>query len=320
MARSATQGDTDSSEKADDLTLAPAPVPDGESEDGTGTDVMNNNVLPVVSSNGEGNKGDLYTVIARSGVNLRTGPGTQFSIARSLPLGTSLYIVKREGDWALVDLQGDGAADGHVLASFLKQDAAPASPSEPAVSTVVGTQGLDVATLQTIMNKCAGVKIKSKLDLDEVVYALNKAMTLAGAVTKLRQVAFLSQAVIETDYFRTYQEYGQGRGKDYAPYYGRGIHQLTWKETYRACSHAVFQDDRLVNDPDLILKDIEVNVKATAWYWRDYKPFNRLADARDVDGIIHLLYGGTINSPNPAVRKSVILRRGYYTTIESILA
>jgi len=75
----------------------------------------------------------------------------------------------------------------------------------------------------------------------------------------------------------------------------------------------------LVQNPDLIISDIEVNVKATAWYWRDYKPFNSLADARNIDEIIHRLYGGKITSPNPKVRNSVLLRRSYYTTIGALL-
>jgi putative chitinase len=160
--------------------------------------------------------------------------------------------------------------------------------------------------------------VKSRLDLKVVAKALDDAMIAAEADTRLREVAFLSQAVIETDYFRTFQEYGKGAGKPYFPYYGRGMHQLTWKPTYAACSKAVFGDDRLVRDPDLI-KDISVNIQATAWYWRDYKPFNHLADAKDIDEIIHRLYGGTIRSPKPAVRKSVLLRRSFYTTIRDLL-
>jgi predicted chitinase len=97
------------------------------------------------------------------------------------------------------------------------------------------------------------------------------------------------------------------------------MHQLTWKPTYAACGKAVFGDDRLVRDPDLIIRDINVNIQATAWYWRDYKPFNRLADAQDIDEIIHRLYGGTIRSPKPVVRKSVLLRRSFYTTIKDVL-
>ena len=74
-----------------------------------------------------------------------------------------------------------------------------------------------------------------------------------------------------------------------------------------------------MRDPNLIIKDINVNIQATAWYWRDYKPFNQLADAQDIDEIIHRLYGGTIKSRKPEVRKSVELRRSFYTTIKDLL-
>lgn len=310
---------------------APMPQPGGDAADVTPDDLALASVAAAVPSLGASVMPAVdpaYTVIARSGLNLRAGPGVEFPVIGSLPLGARVHVVKQDGAWALVDGMGDGAADGHVLLSFLRKDAAAvpgpalglagAATAGPAAARG-GFVTLDVSTLQTIMNRCAGVRIRSKLDLDQVVYALNKSMSLANATTLLREVAFLSQAVIETDYFRTFAEYGAGRGKKYAPYYGRGIHQLTWEDTYRACSRAVYHDDRLFDDPDLVLRDIEVNVAATAWYWRDHKPFNSLADVRDIDAIIHLLYGGTINSPNPDVRRSVQLRRGYYATIGSIL-
>jgi hypothetical protein len=74
-----------------------------------------------------------------------------------------------------------------------------------------------------------------------------------------------------------------------------------------------------VENPDLIISDINTNIKATAWFWRDYKPFNSLADAENIDEIIRRLYGGTINSKNPKVRRSVELRRGYYKIIRITL-
>lgn len=178
---------------------------------------------------------------------------------------------------------------------------------------------VDKIVLQAIMDRCSGIKnLKSTLNLDEVVRALNDSMKLAEANNRRREVGFLSQSVIETDYFRTFEEYGKGKGKDYYPYYGRGIHQLTWKETYDACSRKLFEDNRLVKDPNMIIKDIEVNIKATAWFWRDYKPFNTMSDNEDVDGIIYRLYGGKITSRKPKVRKSVRLRRGFYTSIQRI--
>jgi putative chitinase len=261
-----------------------------------------------------------HQAIARDGLNLRSGPDTKFPAIGNLPLGTAVNIISRDGDWALVDQQGDGAGDGYVFAKFLEERKS-LSGAPPAWSANKADDfiPIDKALLQIIMDRCAKIHIKSKLDLGVVADALNRSMKLADATNRRREVGFLSQAVIETDYFRTFHEYGSGAGKSYAPYYGRGIHQLTWKNTYAACSKALFQDDRLVKTPNLILDDIDVNVKATAWFWRDYKPFNALADAENVDEIIHRLYGGTIASPNPKVRKSVILRRGYYQTIKIAL-
>ncbi|WP_095203940.1 SH3 domain-containing protein [Mesorhizobium carmichaelinearum] len=265
--------------------------------------------------------GDVYVTIARGGLNLRAGPGTEFAVIGNLALGTRVHLLKREGMWGQVDQNGDGAADGHVLLSYLRPEQADGSPSQPAQpsSPSSGFITLDKVLLQTIMDRCGGIRIKSRLDLNVVSDALNRAMLLADADTRLREVAFLSQAVIETDYFRTFEEYGKGQGKPYGRYYGRGMHQLTWEGTYASCSTAVFGDNRLVADPDLIIKDIGTNIQATAWYWRDYKPFNALADARNIDEIIRRLYGGTISSPDPKVRQSVILRRSFYTTIKSIL-
>jgi len=181
---------------------------------------------------------------------------------------------------------------------------------------------IDTTVLQTIMDRCAKVKkghIKSSLNLGTVAGALNHSMALANATNRRREVGFLSQAVIETDYFRTFAEYGKGAGHDYGNYYGRGMHQLTWEATYSACSQALYKDDRLVKNPDLILNDIEVNAQATAWYWRDYKPFNTLADKEDINEIIHRLYGGTEQSKKKAVVDSVHLRQSFYKTIKIIL-
>ena len=50
-----------------------------------------------------------------------------------------------------------------------------------------------------------------------------------------------------------------------------------------------------------------------------YEITGSVADAEDIDEIIYRLYGGRITSNKPAVRKSVTLRRGYYTAIRAIL-
>jgi hypothetical protein len=63
-----------------------------------------------------------YAVIARNGLKLRGGPGTNFTSLRTLAEGTELDVVSLDGansDWARVDLEGDGLLDGYVFAAFL---------------------------------------------------------------------------------------------------------------------------------------------------------------------------------------------------------
>jgi hypothetical protein len=77
--------------------------------------------------------GERLVVIARSGLNLRTGSSTDFQVLKTLPFGTEVFVVAREGEWAVIDLQGDGKADGFMLASLLKPpgEVPPPEPSRP---------------------------------------------------------------------------------------------------------------------------------------------------------------------------------------------
>jgi hypothetical protein len=59
-------------------------------------------------------------VKARGGLWLRRGPGLGFDRARLLAEGSALTIVGFDGEWARVDLEGDGSIDGHVFAAFLQ--------------------------------------------------------------------------------------------------------------------------------------------------------------------------------------------------------
>lgn len=63
-----------------------------------------------------------YVVIARDGLKLRGGPGTNFGSEKTLPAGTELNVIatsEMDPSWARVDIEGDGLLDGYVLASFL---------------------------------------------------------------------------------------------------------------------------------------------------------------------------------------------------------
>jgi Bacterial SH3 domain len=63
-----------------------------------------------------------YAVIARNGLKLRGGPGTNFDSEITLPAGTELNVVETSrlnSAWVRVDVQGDGLLDGYVFAAFL---------------------------------------------------------------------------------------------------------------------------------------------------------------------------------------------------------
>jgi hypothetical protein len=75
-----------------------------------------------------------YVVIARNGLKLRGGPGTNFDSERTLAAGTELEVIavhEPDPSWVRVDLQGDGLLDGYVFASFL-------APAELQVGTGEG--------------------------------------------------------------------------------------------------------------------------------------------------------------------------------------
>ncbi|MEB3190457.1 MAG: glycoside hydrolase family 19 protein [Snowella sp.] len=75
----------------------------------------------------------------------------------------------------------------------------------------------------------------------------------ASSITDRRQLAYI-MATIQHETASTYKpiaEYG-GRRKHYAPYYGRGYVQLTWKYNYEKYSAVVGED--LVNNPDLAMR------------------------------------------------------------------
>lgn len=65
---------------------------------------------------------ETYVVTARSGLNLRGGPGTDYGINDTIEPGKEVNVVTFMGPdelWALVDLDGDGGRDGFMYAEFL---------------------------------------------------------------------------------------------------------------------------------------------------------------------------------------------------------
>lgn len=65
-----------------------------------------------------------YRVVARKGLLLREGPGTDFDVVGGLRLGQTVYVSSITNQWARVDVEGDGQIDGFASAAFLERIAA----------------------------------------------------------------------------------------------------------------------------------------------------------------------------------------------------
>ena len=87
----------------------------------------------------------LFKVIARSGLNLRAGPGENFRVLDTLAAGTLVSGLRRDGGWIQVDIEGDGQADGFMSGSFLQpiSGGLPIAPSDP--GGAAGLHPIDVA-------------------------------------------------------------------------------------------------------------------------------------------------------------------------------
>lgn len=73
-------------------------------------------------------------------------------------------------------------------------------------------------------------------------------------------------------------------------YRGRGLIQVTGKNNYRACSLALFADERLLTTPQL-LEEWQWAVASAGWYW-DMRRVNRLADGDDFEAVTKAINGG----------------------------
>jgi uncharacterized protein (TIGR02594 family) len=62
----------------------------------------------------------LFKVIARSGLNLRAGPGDTYRVLETVPAGTIVTGIGQDGSWVKVDVKGDGQTDGYMFGTFLQ--------------------------------------------------------------------------------------------------------------------------------------------------------------------------------------------------------
>lgn len=135
---------------------------------------------------------------------------------------------------------------------------------------------------------------------------LTKAMVEGSVDTRRRICAFLAQIGHETlslqyvkeiggpSYFAKYDgrvDLGNLQPGDGAKFPGRGLIQITGRSNYLDCSRALFGDDRLLRQPEL-LEQPEYAAKSAVWFWNT-RSLNALADADRFTDITRKINGGT---------------------------
>lgn len=178
-------------------------------------------------------------------------------------------------------------------ASIIPAIAPPPPPPPPAPASV---------TLDELVRIVPQV---SPEQLAGYVAPLNEACAKAAIDTPVRQAAFIAQLVVESDSFRTFEEYASGRAYEgrsdlgnVAPgdgerYKGRGAIQVTGRHNYQSVSDYLGID--FVAHPEL-MSTPENAFETAAWYWQS-RNLNAVSDTGSIESVSRIVNGGTHGLP-----------------------
>lgn len=136
--------------------------------------------------------------------------------------------------------------------------------------------------------------------VEQYIAPLNDAMLHNGIDTPVRQAAFLAQLAVESDSFRTFEEYASGRAYegrtdlgnihpgDGERYKGRGAIQITGRHNYEKVSEHIGVD--FVAHPELLAAP-ENAFTTAAWYWTS-RDLNHVTDTAGIVRVSELVNGG----------------------------
>lgn len=100
-------------------------------------------------------------------------------------------------------------------------------------------------------------------------------------------------SVLEFDSGAAYEgnrNLGNTQPGDGVKFKGRGLIQITGRGNYTACSLALFKDERLLTNPEL-LEQPRYAVASACWFWKDAKGLNLICDKPE-DWIQHSNHTG----------------------------
>lgn len=114
---------------------------------------------------------------------------------------------------------------------------------------------------------------------DQYKAFINNAASKGGITTKTELAMFLAEIMWESGGLVYKSElackdnncsgsYQDSTGISGKYYYGRGYIQLTWGANYKAASLALFNDDRLLQNPDQVATTEEYAWDVSFWFWK----------------------------------------------------
>lgn len=147
-----------------------------------------------------------------------------------------------------------------------------------------------------------------------LVNSLNDVLDTLRCATKEHAAQVLAQLAHESDRFQTMTEYKGEKGK-YAPYFGRGFIQLTWKANYEACRNYWQHYDPhfpdLVRFPDQAAT-LHVAALSTIFYWLNTN-LNYYAMRSNIEEVTALINGTHDAGRNGLANRQIFLKRARHT-------
>ncbi|MFC7446655.1 glycoside hydrolase family 19 protein [Rhodococcus daqingensis] len=176
-----------------------------------------------------------------------------------------------------------------------------AAPAEPAAEAAPAPQPPAPAPLAVTPEDLA--RIVPGMPAEKIaayIAPLNAAMARGGIDNPVRQAAFIAQLAVESDSFRTFEEYASGRAYegradlgntqagDGERFKGRGAIQITGRHNYESVSQFTGVD--FVANPEL-LEAPENAFNTAVWYWTS-RNLNQVADSAGIVRVSEVVNGG----------------------------
>lgn len=185
-----------------------------------------------------------YTITAGSGLNIRSGPGTNYESVGGLAQGEKVISPDIEG-WSPILLKDNSI--GWVAKEYLQEAPEPKAPKVGSESAPPGPGPATGAEYDFSTKESTIAAIKAECQKQGIGLPAQVAYVLA---TTDWETSHTFKPVREA-YWKD-EEWRRRNLSRYYPYYGRGFVQLTWEANYRKYSEILGID--LVNAPDLAME------------------------------------------------------------------